>query len=170
MNLIHLIKTNNKRVNELKQSLAIKGKELDKKQEEAKVKFAKIMEDTEKARQNKEKAEKKQVQIEATKKEIDERTKIVNDELSTVVPKMEAAKQAIGNMSKKSVAALRALNKETENTRTALRLTAIIYYKLAKKKIKEKIEWKETKDAIMKEDFISTIKNAKAEDLGPKVT
>jgi len=83
---------------------------------------------------------------------------------------MEAAKQAIGNMSKKSVAALRALNKETENTRTALRLTAIIYYKLAKKKIKEKIEWKETKDAIMKEDFISTIKNAKAEDLGPKVT
>ena len=159
-----------KTVNELKQSLAIKGKELDKKQEEAKVKFAKIMEDTEKARQNKEKAEKKQVQIEATKKEIDERTKIVNDELSTVVPKMEAAKQAIGNMSKKSVAALRALNKETENTRTALRLTAIIYYKLAKKKIKEKIEWKETKDAIMKEDFISTIKNAKAEDLGPKVT
>ena len=159
-----------KTVNELKQSLAVKGKELDKKQEETKIKFEKIMEDTEKARQNKEKAEKKQQQIEATKKEIDERTKKVNDELSTVIPKMEAAKQAIGNMSKKSVAALRALNKEMEKTKVPLRLTAIIYKKLAEKKIVENINWEEIKKCIKKDDFISTIKNAKAEELGTKVT
>ena len=83
---------------------------------------------------------------------------------------MEAAKQAIGNMSPKSVAALKALKKETENTKTALKLTAIIYLKLAKKKVVEKCDWAETKSAIMREDFISTIKNAKAEDLGEKVT
>ena len=57
-----------KTVNDLKQSLAVKGVELDKKQKETKLKFEKIMEDTEKARQNKEKAEKKQVEIEAMKK------------------------------------------------------------------------------------------------------
>jgi dynein heavy chain 1 len=73
-------------------------------------------------------------------------------------------------MSPKSVAALKALKKETENTKTALKLTAIIYLKLAKKKVVEKCDWAETKSAIMKEDFISTIKNAKAEDLGEKVT
>ena len=159
-----------KTVNELKQSLAEKGVELNKKQEETKIKFNKIMEDTEKARKNKEKAEKKQEEIEAMKKKIDERAQKVNYELSTVVPKMEAAKQAIGNMSPKSVAALKALKKETENTKTALKLTAIIYLKLAKKKVVEKCDWAETKSAIMKEDFISTIKNAKAEDLGEKVT
>ena len=157
-------------VNELKQSLAIKGKELDKKQEETKIKFDKIMEDTEKANKNKEKAEKKQKEIEATKKIIDEKTKEVNDELSTVVPKMEAAKQAIGNMSKKSIATLRAMKKETENTRVALKLIGIIYKKLAQHKEVEKIDFDETKKCIMREDFISTIKNAKAEDLGPKVT
>ena len=57
----------------------------------------------------------------SNKKEIDERTKKVNDELSTVLPKMEAAKQAIGNMSSKSVSALRALQKENPNTKTALK-------------------------------------------------
>ena len=157
-------------VNELKQSLAVKGVELDKKQKETKIKFDQIMEDQAKASQNKEKAEKKQVEIKAKQKEIDERAEKVNYELSTVLPKMEAAKQAIGNMSPKSVAALKALKKETENTKTALKLTAIIYLKLAKKKVVEKCDWAETKSAIMREDFISTIKNAKAEDLGERVT
>ena len=157
-------------VNKLKQSLAVKGKELKQKEKETEIKFNKIMEDTAKASQNKEKAEKKQKEIEEMKKKIDERAEKVNYELSTVVPKMEAAKQAIGNMSPKSVAALKALKKETENTKTALKLTAIIYLKLAKKKVVEKCDWAETKNAIMREDFISTIKNAKAEDLGEKVT
>ena len=157
-------------VSELKESLAIKSVELEKKQKETKIKFNQIMEDQEKARINKEKAEKKQVEIEAMKKQIDERAEKVNYELSTVLPKMEAAKNAIGNMSPKSVAALKALKKETENTRTALKLSAIIYLKVAKKKVVEKCEWAETKNAIMKEDFISTIKNTKAEDLGEKVT
>ena len=157
-------------VSELKESLAIKSVELAKKQKETKEKFEKIMEDQNKATISKEKAEKKQVEIEAMKKQIDERASKVEYELSTVLPKMEAAKNAIGNMSPKSVAALKALRKETENTRTALKLSAIIYLKVAKKKVVEKCEWAETKNAIMKEDFISTIKNTKAEDLGEKVT
>ena len=128
------------------------------------------MEDTEKARVSKDKAEKKSVEIDAMKKQINERATKVEYELSTVLPKMEAAKKAIGNMSPKSVAALKALKKETENTRTALKLTAIIDLKVAKKKIVEKVDWAEIKNAIMKEDFISTIKNTKAEDLGDKVT
>ena len=159
-----------KTVNELKQSLAIKGKELDKKQEEAKTKFQKIMEDQEKASQNKQKAEAKQVQIEETKKEIDERTKKVNDELSTVVPKMEAAKQAIGNIDKKKVAALKALKTVKDYLKVPLKLAAIIYMKFAKKKMVEKMEWDEIKNCIIKEDFISTIKNVKAEELGAKLT
>ena len=159
-----------KTVNELKQSLAIKGKELDKKQEEAKIKFQKIMEDQEKASQNKQKAEAKQVQIEETKKEIDERTKKVNDELSTVVPKMEAAKQAIGNIDKKKVAALKALKTVKDYLKVPLKLAAIIYMKFAKKKMVEKMEWDEIKNCIIKEDFISTIKNVKAEELGAKLT
>jgi len=159
-----------KTVNELKQSLAVKEVELKKKEEETKIKFKQIQEDQQKAAKNKEEAEKKQAEIEVMKKNIDERAAKVNYELSTVVPKMEAAKQAIGNMSPKSVAALKALKKETENTKTALKLTAIIYLKLAKKKVVEKCDWAETKNAIMREDFISTIKNAKAEDLGEKVT
>ena len=157
-------------VSEMKESLAKKSVDLKKKQKETKEKFEQIMEDQEKARVNKEKAEKKQEEIEKMKVQIDERAKKVNYELSTVVPKMEAAKAAIGNMSPKSVAALKALKKETENTRTALKLSAIIYLKVAKKKVVEKCEWAETKNAIMKEDFISTIKNTKAEDLGEKVT
>ena len=121
-------------VSEMKESLAIKSVELKKKQKETKEKFEKIMEDQEKARINKDKAEKKQEEIEKMKVQIDERAEKVNYELSTVVPKMEAAKAAIGNMSPKSVAALKALKKETENTRTALKLSAIIYLKVAKKK------------------------------------
>ena len=162
-----------KTVNELKQSLAIKGKELDKKQEETKLKFDKIMEDTEKANKNKEKAEKKQKEIEATKKEIDERTKKVNDELSTVVPKMEAAKQAIGNMDKKSIANLRAvkiLTDKNKHIELPLKLVAIIYCKLKEKKVLVDLTWENTRKVIMKEDFISTIKNAKVEDLGATVT
>ena len=157
-------------VNELKQSLAIKGKELDKKQEETKLKFEKIMEDTEKARQNKEKAENKQKQIEETKKEIDERTKKVNDELSTVLPKMEAAKQAVGNMSKKNFATLKSLKKVGDTIKFPLKLIAMIYTKLTGKTPKEKMEWDEIKNCLIKEDFISTIKNAKIESLGPKLT
>ena len=157
-------------VSELKESLAIKSVELTKKQKETKEKFEQIMEDQNKATISKEKAEKKKVEIEAMKKQIDERASKVEYELSTVLPKMEAAKNAIGNMSPKSVAALKALRKETENTRTALKLSAIIYLKVAKKKVVEKCDWAETKSAIMKEDFISTIKNTKAEDLGEKVT
>ena len=157
-------------VSELKESLKIKDVELTKKQKETKEKFDQIMEDTQKANESKDKAEKKSVEIDAMKKQINERASKVEYELSTVLPKMEAAKKAIGNMSPKSVAALKALKKETENTRTALKLTAIIYLKVAKKKVVEKVEWAEIKNAIMKEDFISTIKNTKAEDLGDKVT
>ena len=159
-----------KTVNELKQSLAIKGKELDKKQEEMKIKFDKIVADTEKANKSKEKAEIKKKQIEETKKEIDERTNKVNEELSTVVPKMEAAKQAIGNMSKKNIATLKSLKVVKNTLKLPLRLIAMIYIFLTKKIIKEKLDWDEIKNCIFKEDFISTIKNTKAENLGPKLT
>ena len=83
---------------------------------------------------------------------------------------MEAAKAAIGNMSPKSVAALKGLRKETENTRTALKLTAIIYLSVSQKKVVSTIDWNGIRSCIMKEDFISTIKNMRAEDLGEKVT
>ena len=159
-----------KTVNELKQSLAIKGKELDKKQEEMKIKFDKIRADTEKSNKSKEKAEIKKKQIEETKKEIDERTNKVNEELSTVVPKMEAAKQAIGNMSKKNIATLKSLKVVKNTLKLPLRLIAMIYIFLTKKIIKEKLDWDEIKNCIFKEDFISTIKNTKAENLGPKLT
>ena len=159
-----------KTVNELKQSLAIKGKELDKKQEEMKIKFDKIVADTEKANKSKEKAEIKKKQIEETKKKIDERTNKVNEELSTVVPKMEAAKQAIGNMSKKNIATLKSLKVVKNTLKLPLRLIAMIYIFLTKKIIKEKLDWDEIKNCIFKEDFISTIKNTKAENLGPKLT
>ena len=159
-----------KTVNELKQSLAIKGKELDKKQEEMKIKFDKIVADKEKANKSKEKAEIKKKQIEETKKEIDERTNKVNEELSTVVPKMEAAKQAIGNMSKKNIATLKSLKVVKNTLKLPLRLIAMIYIFLTKKIIKEKLDWDEIKNCIFKEDFISTIKNTKAENLGPKLT
>ena len=159
-----------KTVNELKQSLAIKGKELDKKQEEMKIKFDKIRADTEKSNKSKEKAEIKKKQIEETKKKIDERTNKVNEELSTVVPKMEAAKQAIGNMSKKNIATLKSLKVVKNTLKLPLRLIAMIYIFLTKKIIKEKLDWDEIKNCIFKEDFISTIKNTKAENLGPKLT
>ena len=159
-----------KTVNELKQSLAIKGKELDKKQEEMKIKFDKIRADTEKGNKSKEKAEIKKKQIEETKKEIDRRTNEVNEKLSTVVPKMEAAKQAIGNMSKKNIATLKSLKVVKNTLKLPLRLIAMIYIFLTKKIIKEKLDWDEIKNCIFKEDFISTIKNTKAENLGPKLT
>ena len=159
-----------KTVNELKQSLAIKGKELDKKQEEMKIKFDKIRADTEKGNKSKEKAEIKKKQIEETKKKIDERTNKVNEKLSTVVPKMEAAKQAIGNMSKKNIATLKSLKVVKNTLKLPLRLIAMIYIFLTKKIIKEKLDWDEIKNCIFKEDFISTIKNTKAENLGPKLT
>ena len=159
-----------KTVNELKQSLAIKGKELDKKQEEMKIKFDKIRADTEKSNKSKEKAEIKKKQIEETKKEIDRRTNEVNEKLSTVVPKMEAAKQAIGNMSKKNIATLKSLKVVKNTLKLPLRLIAMIYIFLTKKIIKEKLDWDEIKNCIFKEDFISTIKNTKAENLGPKLT
>ena len=158
-----IIETENT-VNELKQSLAVKKIELDKKQIETKAKFEKIMEDTEKARVSKEKAEKQRIKVEEMKSQIEERQKKVEYELSTVVPKMEAAKAAIGNMSPKSVAALKGLRKETENTRTALKLTAIIYLSVSQKKIVSTIDWNGIRSCIMKEDFISTIKNMRAED------
>ena len=101
-------------------------------------------------------------------KESEEVSKIDN-ELINLEKKMKEAANAICNMSKKSIAALKALKKETPSTRIPLRLSAIIYYKVAKKKVKEKCDWNETKNAIMKEDFISTITNLKFEDLGPKV-
>ena len=164
-----IIETENT-VNELKQSLAVKKIELDKKQIETKAKFEKIMEDTEKARVSKEKAEKQRIKVEEMKSQIEERQKKVEYELSTVVPKMEAAKAAIGNMSPKSVAALKGLRKETENTRTALKLTAIIYLAVSQKKIVSTIDWNGIRSCIMKEDFISTIKNMRAEDLNEKVT
>ena len=62
-----------KTVNQLKASLAVKSVELDKKQQKIKLKFQKVMKDTEKARLNKEKGEKKQVETETMKKQIDER-------------------------------------------------------------------------------------------------
>ena len=101
------------------------------------------MEDKNKANQSKKKAEIKQKQIEETKKGIDEKTKKVNDELSTVVPKMEAAKQAIGNMSKKNIATLKSLKVVKDTLKLPLRLIAIIYIFLTKKTIKEKIDWDE---------------------------
>ena len=157
-------------VNEMKQSLAVKKVDLDKKQIETKAKFEKIMEDTEKARTRKEQAEKQKVKIEEMKEQIEKRTKTVEYELSTVLPKMEAAKAAIGNMPPKSVAALKGLKKETENTRTALKLSAIIYLYASSKKTVSKIEWQEIRNCIMKEDFLPTIKNLRAEDLSENVT
>ena len=157
-------------VNEMKQSLAVKKVELDKKQVETRAKFEKIMEDTEKARLSKEQAEKQKVKISEMKEQIEKRTQTVEYELSTVLPKMEAAKAAIGNMPPKSVAALKGLRKETENTRTALKCSAIIYLYASSKKTTSKLEWNEIRNCIMKEDFLPTIKNLKAEDLSEGVS
>ena len=128
------------------------------------------MADTDKARINKEKAEKKQVEIETMRKEIDTRSSEVEKNLSTVVPKMEKAKKAIGNISQKSIAALKALRVENPTLSLPLKLSAIIYNKISKKKSPDKWDWNEIKSTISKQDFISIIKNAKAEDLGDNVT
>ena len=157
-------------VSEMKENLAKKNEILKVKQKETKEKFEQIMVDTDKARINKEKAEKKQVEIEAMRKEIDAKTAEVEYNLSTVVPKMEAAKNAVANMSQKQVAALKALKVENPKFKIALKLSAIIYYKVSKRKVMEKCEWNDIKSALMSQDFITTIKNTKAEDLGDKVT
>ena len=98
-----------------------------------------------------------------------EKIEKVNYELNTILAKMEAAKEAIRNMSPKSIAELKALKRETENTGTTLKLCAIIYLKVAKKITLQKCNWAKTRDAIMKRDFISTIINTKIEDLGDNV-
>ena len=164
-----IIETENT-VNELKQSLNVTKAELDQKEKETKAKFTKIMEDNEKASKSKEKAEKQKIEIENMQKSIDERTKKVEYELSTVVPKMEAARAAIGNLTPKSVAVLKGLKKETENTRTPLKLSAILYSYCSSKKVISKMEWPEIRTCILKEDFIMIIKNMKAEELSDKVT
>ena len=71
----------------------------------------------------------------------------------------------LNNINKKSVAQLKSLKIENRKTSTALILSEIIYYKISKNKIMEKCDLNETKNSIMKEDFISTIKNAKAENI-----
>jgi dynein heavy chain 1 len=83
---------------------------------------------------------------------------------------MEAAKQAVGNMSKKNFATLKSLKKVGDTIKFPLKLIAMIYTKLTGKTPKEKMEWDEIKNCLIKEDFISTIKNAKIESLGPKLT
>ena len=108
------------------------------------------------------KNEEKSEENELKKKKLDE-------ELTNANLKMEKARNSICNMSTKSIAALRALKTETNNTKIPLKLAAIIYYKVASKKIKEKCDWNDTKNAISKENFIDKIKNAKPEDLGDKV-
>ena len=74
------------------------------------------------------------------------------------------------NMSKKNIATLKSLKVVKNTLKLPLRLIAMIYIFLTKKIIKEKLDWDEIKNCIFKEDFISTIKNTKAENLGPKLT
>lgn len=165
-----IIETENT-VNELKQSLAVKKVDLDKKQIETKSKFQKIMDDTEKARTRKDQAEKQKVQIEEMKVEIEARTSKVENELSTVVPKMKAANEKIAKLPASSLAALKGLKKETENTRTALKLSAIFYIFGSTKKIQSKLEWADVRNCILKEDYISVLtKRIKPENLNDAFT
>ena len=110
---------------------------------------------------NKEQEKKKQ-----NEKETEEPKEKSDEELNNISKKYEEAKNAINNMSKKSIAALKALKKESDKTKLPLKLSAIIYNKVSKKKIMKTCDWNETRAAIIKPDFFSTIKNMNIEDLG----
>jgi len=70
-----------------------------------------------------------------------------------------------------SIAKFRNIKKGSDNIAITLtlELASIIYVRLTKNKILEKIDWKEARNYIVKQDFISVIRKATTETLGPKL-
>ena len=70
-----------------------------------------------------------------------------------------------------SIAIFRNIKKGSDNIpiTLTLELASIIYLRLTKNKILEKIDWKEARNYIVKQDFISIVRKATTENLGPKL-
>ena len=154
-------------VHTMKQGLSVKEIDLNKKQSETKLKFEKIMADSEIARKSKEKAEEQKNVIHKMKAEIGNRTEQVEKELADVKPQMEEAKKAVDNMDSKMIAEIKGFRVGTDKTTPTLRMVANIYNFETKKKINKNAEWSEIKEAISKSDFINIIKNIT--DMHPKL-
>jgi dynein heavy chain 1, cytosolic len=157
-------------VGNLKISLSEKEIELNHKQKETKVKFERIMEDTETARKRKEQAEKQKEVIEKMQVEIAERTHKVKKELAEAEPKMLEAKNAVANMSNKDIAEIRGIQKPTPNTQPTLTILAVIYNYITTKKYNSKLEWEDVRKILVKGDFINIVKNVNGEELPESVT
>ena len=142
--LEQIISTENN-INKLKQNYELKNIEINKKQNQKQKIFKKLMKNAEKIGQLRDMEENMQKKI--------------------------SIRKHVSEISQQSIEEFKNIKKEADNINITitLELSAIIYIKLFKNKVLEKIDWKETKNYIIKPDFISTIKNATSENLGPKL-
>ncbi|MCQ2815661.1 MAG: AAA family ATPase [archaeon] len=165
------IKETEETVNKMRQELAKSGELLAKKEIEVQQKLQQIIDETNKAEKRKVEAEDQKVKMAKMTQDVETKKKAVQDELDTVLPKMQAAQAAVGSLTTQQLANLTSLKTEKPKHSAAIRCIGIIYtYVTSKgKKCNAKMDYATALGCIKKSDFKNVIKGIKPEDLGEDV-
>ena len=140
------------KVEELKKSLYIKEKELEKKDKEANEKLNKMLEDQKIAKGNRKESRQLQKVVEIQNKEIEERRAVVLRDIANAQPAIEEAKKSVQGIKKQQLTEVRSMANPPEAVKLAMMsVCTILGFKID--------SWKSVQGVIRRDGFITSIVN-----------
>nr|CAG8506850.1 6173_t:CDS:10 [Entrophospora candida] len=140
------------KVEELKKSLSIKEKELERKDKEANEKLNKMVKDKEIAEVNEKESRQLQKVVEIQNKEIEERRAVVLRDIANAQPAVEEAKKSVQGIKKQQLTEVRSMANPPEAVKLAMTsVCTILGFKID--------TWKGVQGVIRRDDFITSIVN-----------
>ncbi|CAJ0883095.1 1976_t:CDS:10 [Entrophospora sp. SA101] len=140
------------KVEELKKSLSIKEKELERKDKEANEKLNKMVKDKEIAEINEKESRQLQKVVEIQNKEIEERRAVVLRDIANAQPAVEEAKKSVQGIKKQQLTEVRSMANPPEAVKLAMTsVCTILGFKID--------TWKGVQGVIRRDDFITSIVN-----------
>jgi dynein heavy chain 1, cytosolic len=149
-------------VEELQSSLSVKRSELEFKNNEANSKLKQMVIDQQIAEKTKIDSQNLQQLLIKQSQEIDEKSKIVMNDLSRVEPAIIEAQQAVKSIKKQNLVELKNLANPPSVIKLALESICLLMNQ-------ETTDWKSIRSIIMKEGFINSIINFQTDDITKEI-
>ena len=158
------IKETVEQVEEMQKTLAGMSEELRVKNEQANAKLQQMVKDQQEAEEKKAQSEKLGKELEVRQAKALEKQEKVQGELAGVLPALEAAREAVGGVSKKALVELKSLTNPPKAVKDALEATCCLlgFSKRA-------TDWKGIRSVVLQDNFLQMVQEFKSEQISSAV-
>ena len=145
-------------VEDLQKSLSVKKQELEEKNTLANQKLKQMVKDQQEAERKKATSQEIQEQLKVKTKLIEEKKKVVLDDLAKVEPAVEDAKNSVKAIKKQHLVEMRTMGNPPRMVKLTLESVCLLLREPTS-------DWKTIRSTIMKDTFISSVVNFSTEDI-----